>query len=117
MINIQLDNPLIEQYIKIMGKEKLEKMFLSFLDMKSKFDTSSITTIETIISTNQRISKEINSSRININSNLHNQILALKPSKTKSKMHFIREEISSRINKNLSSQSIRDEYYKSKGYL
>jgi len=117
MINIQLDNPLIEQYIKIMGKEKLEKMFLSFLDMKSKFDASSVTAVETIISANQRISNEIHSSRVNINSDLHNQILELRPSKTESKMHLIREEINNRINKNFNNQSIRDEYYKSKGYL
>ena len=37
MINIQLETPSFEQYIKEFGKQEIKKMFLSFLEIKFLF--------------------------------------------------------------------------------
>ena len=116
MLNIKLDNPSMEQYIQILGKEKLEQMFLSFLEIKTKFNKA----IDEVECISFETYTEIYKKDIKINSTLHNKILSLTPSSQISEMSLIRDEINNRINKDFNNQSvenIRDEYYHAKGYL
>ena len=113
MLNIKLDNPSMEQYIQTLGKEKLEQMFLSFLEVKTQLDeaTKSYQTI---------FHQHLQPIEVNINPILHKKFLALNISTKKTKMSVIRDEIHNRIHQNYNNQSIqniRDEYYQSKGYL
>ena len=112
MITIQLTNPSINEYIQAMGKEKVEEMFLSYLEIKANFHNSS--------------SKEENSEplykQFGISEELHNKLLALKPvpSKNNNKMSLLRDEISHKLKDkytNKSIEEIRNEYFESKGYL
>ena len=116
MLNIKLDNPSMERYIQTLGKEKLEQMFLSFLEIKTKFNKA----IDEVECISFEIYPEIYERDIKINSTLHNKILSLTPSSKTSEMSLIRDEISNRINKDQNNQSVEDirsEYYQSKGYL
>jgi len=112
MITIQLTNPSINEYIQSMGKEKVEEMFLAYLEIKAKFHNAPL--------------KEENSEplykQFGISEELHNKLLALKPvlSKNPNKMSLLRDEISHKLKDkyaNKSIEEIRDEYFESKGYL
>ena len=112
MITIQLTNPSINKYIQSVGKEKVEEMFLAYLEIKAKFHNSS--------------SKEENGEplykQFGISEALHNRLLALKSvsSNKPNKMSQLRDEISHKFRDeyaNKSTEEIRDEYFESKGYL
>ena len=112
MITIQLTNPSINEYIQAMGKEKVEEMFLSYLEIKAKLHNSS--------------PKEENSEplykQFGISEELHNKLLALKhvPSKNNNKMSLLRDEINHKLKDkytNKSIEEIRNEYFEAKGYL
>jgi len=91
MINIQLENPSFEQYIKEFGKQEIEKMFLSFLEIKAKLNQlSKDNTLEKF-------------EELNVPIELHRKILAMKPTKEKEA-----EEINSLINK--ISDRVQDKY-------
>jgi len=114
MINIQFDNPSIEQYIKEIGKENLENMILSFLEIKAKLNQTS-----KIKSTNNSHDKV---KEFGISKETHNKILALKATQSSNSksMNRLRTEISNRLKdtyKNLSINAVRDDYFRSKGYL
>lgn len=116
MFTVQIENPSIEQYIKSIGKEEVEKLFLSFLEIKSKLNQLPI---------QQREEDEENfkkAQEFGISPELHRKILALKSTHTKEaqKMSQLRKEISNRLKEkyaNTSIDELRDEYFKSKGYL
>ena len=114
MINIQFENPSIEQYIKEIGKENLENMILSFLEIKAKLNQASKVKL-----TDNGYEK---AKEFGISEETHKKNLALKATKnrkTKS-MSGLRKEISHRLKdnyKNLSINEIRDDYFRSKGYL
>ena len=112
MITIQLTNPSINEYIQSMGKEKVEEMFLTYLEIKAKFHNAP--------------PKEENSEplykQFGISEELHNKLLELKPvsSENQNKMSRLRDEISHKLKDkyaNKSIEEIRDEYFESKGYL
>ncbi len=42
MITIQLNNPSINEYIQAVGKEKIEEMISTYLEIKAKFYNSCI---------------------------------------------------------------------------
>jgi len=111
MITIQLTNPSINEYIQAIGKEKVEEMFLAYLEIKTKFHNTS--------------SKEENSEplykQFGISEELHNKLLALKSNHKKNpkEMNNMIDEISDRFGDeytNKSMEEIRDEYFESKGY-
>jgi len=115
MINIQLENPSIEQYIKEFGKQELEKMIISFLEIKAKLNQASKK--KSSIDESYKKAKEFGVSR-----ETHQKILSLKPnkSKTSSEMIELIDEISSRFGdkySDISDDELRDEYYRYKGYL
>ena len=120
MLNIKLDNPSMEHYIQTLGKEKLEQMFLSFLEIKTTFNESKNRVKSSLDEANTEVARDMYRRRIKLNSILHNKILSLTPSSKTSEMSLVRDEISNRINEDPNNQSlenIRDEYYQSKGYL
>lgn len=116
MMTIQLENPSIERYIKEIGKENIEKMFLSFLEIKSKLNQ---------LPTQQREEDQESfkkAQEFGINPELHRKILALKPKRGNEadEMTQLIDTISNRIGdkyKNKSYDDLRDEYFKDKGYL
>jgi len=67
MLNIQLENPSLEQYIKEFGKQEIEKMFLTFLELK--------------VQLNQPSKDNQNSNEVKVPIELHQKILAMKPTK------------------------------------
>ena len=91
MINIQLENPSFEEYIKEFGKQEIEKMFLSFLEIKAKLSQGS------------KNNNSENSETLNVPIELHRKILAMKPTKQKEA-----EEISKLIDK--ISDRVQDKY-------
>ena len=112
MITIQLTNPSINEYIQAVGKEKVEEMFLAYLEIKAKFHNPSV--------------KEDNSEplykQFGISEELHNRLLALKPisANKPNKMSQLRDEINYKFRDEYADKSIeeiRDEYFESKGYL
>jgi len=112
MITIQLTNPSINEYIQVMGKEKVEEMFLAYLEIKAKFHNSSPKE-----ENNEPLYKQFG-----ISKELHNKLLALKPisSKNNSKMSLLRDEISHKLKDKYANkpiEEIRNEYFESKGYL
>ncbi len=114
MMTITLENPSIEHYIKEIGKENLEKMILSFLEIKSKLNQLPTDQLE-----DDSSQKAI---EFGVNLELHKKILSLKSTNNpkSQKMHKLRDEISHRLNKTYidkSTAEIRDEYFISKGYL
>jgi len=67
MLNIQLENPSFEQYIKEFGKQEIEKMFLTFLELK--------------VQLNQPSKNNQSHNELNVPAQLHQKILAMKPTK------------------------------------
>ena len=100
MITIQLTNPSINEYIQAVGKEKVEEMFLAYLEIKAKFHNSSL--------------KEENSvplyKQFGISEELHNRLLVLKSSSSKksSEMSRLMEEISSKFRDEYANKSIEE---------
>ena len=110
MLNIQLGNPSFEQYIKEFGKQEIEKMFLSFLEIKTKLNQSS---------TNNTIK---NFEELNVPIEIHRKILAMKPTKEREAEEINRliDKISDRVKDKYSQRShneLRDEYFRERGYL
>lgn len=110
MINIQLENPSFEQYIKEFGRHEIEKMFLSFLEIKAKL--------------NQHTKENSHKSfeELNVPIELHRKILAMKPTKEKEAIEInnLIDKVSNRVeNKytNTPYNDLRDEYFKDRGYL
>lgn len=110
MINIQLENPSFEQYIKEFGKQEIEKMFLSFLEIKAKLNQlSKDNTLEKF-------------EELNVPIELHHKILAMKPTKEREaeEMNRLIDKISDRVKDKYSQKSynnLRDEYFQERGYL
>lgn len=110
MINIQLENPSFEQYIKKFGKQEIEKMFLSFLEIKAKLN---------------QLSKDNTPEKfeeLNVPIELHHKILAMKPTKEREaeEMNRLIDKISDRVKDKYSQKSynnLRDEYFQERGYL
>lgn len=110
MINIQLENPSFEQYIKEFGKQEIEKMFLSFLEIKAKLN---------------QLSKDNTPEKLeelNVPIELHHKILAMKPTKEREaeEMNRLIDKISDRVKDKYSQKSynnLRDEYFQERGYL
>lgn len=110
-MTIELTNPFFEEYIKNVGKEDLEKMFISFLKIKSKqniYDKKEVDNIE-------------KAREFGISLKVHKKILSLKGnnSKKSQNMSKLREEISKKVQdkyKNKSLAEIREEYFDSKEY-
>ncbi|MFK5975975.1 MAG: hypothetical protein QM493_05665 [Sulfurovum sp.] len=101
MINIQLENPSFEQYIKKFGKQEIEKMFLSFLEIKSKLN---------------QLSKDNRLDTINVPIELHNKILAMKPTKEKEaeEINNLLDKMSNKMkdkNNQKPYRELRDEYF------
>ena len=71
MITIQLTNPSINKYIQAMGKEKIEEMFLAYLEIKAKFHDFS----------KKEESDEPLYKQFGISEELHNKLLVFKPKK------------------------------------
>jgi len=110
MITIESQNPSINQYIKDMGKDKIEEMIITYLEIKSKF-----------YSTNKKenISEPLYK-QFGVSKNLHHKLLELNTSKNSSAIDELREDIHSKIKDNnmyKPIENVRDEYFKSKGYL
>jgi len=99
MITIQLTNPSINEYIQAVGKEKVEEMFLAYLEIKAKFHNFS----------QKEESDEPLYKQFGISEELHNRLLALKSisANKPNKMSQLRYEI---------SHKFRDKYFESKGY-
>jgi len=110
VINIQLENPSFEQYIKEFGKQEIEKMFLSFLEIKAKLN---------------QLSKDNSPEKfeeLNVPLTLHRKILAMKPSNKKEaeEINKIIDKISDRVKDKYSQKpydELRDEYFQERGYL
>ncbi len=103
--------PSINAYIQSMGKEKVEEMFLAYLEIKAKFHNSP-----------EEEKSEPLYKQFGISEELHNKLLALKPvsSKNPTKMSLLRDELSHKLKDKYTDKSIeeiRDEYFESKGYL
>ena len=112
MMTIEFKNPSINEYIHAVGKEKIQEMILAYLEIKAKFYNSS----------KKDESDEPLYKQFGISEHLHNRLSELKPlsSKVDSKMSRLREEISAKLKNEYADKSIeeiRDEYFKSKGYL
>ena len=110
MLNIQLENPSFEQYIKEFGKQEIEKMFLSFLEIKAKLNQ---------LSKNNSLK---NFEELNVPIELHRKILAMKPTKQKEaeEINRIIDKISDRVKDKYTQipyDELRDEYFKDRGYL
>ena len=110
MINIQLENPSFEQYIKEFGKQEIEKMFLSFLEIKAKLNQ---------VSKNNSLEKL---EALNVPIELHSKILAMKPSKKKEakEINKLIDKISDRVKDKYSHKpydELRNEYFKERGYV
>jgi uncharacterized membrane protein YgaE (UPF0421/DUF939 family) len=113
MITIEFKNPSINEYIQVMGKEKVEEMILAYLEIKAKFHNNS---------KEKKENKEPLYKQFGISEELHNKLLKLKPvsSENQNKMSLLRDEISHKLKDayaNKSIEEIRDEYFESKGYL
>ena len=110
MINIQLENPSFEQYIKEFGKQEIEKMFLSFLEIKAKLN---------------QVTRDNNLEKfeeLNVPIELHRKILAMNPSKKREaeEINRIIDKISDRVKDKYSQRpydELKDEYFKERGYL
>ena len=110
MLNIQLENPSFEEYIKEFGKQEIEKMFLSFLEIKAKLN---------------QLSKDNslkNFEELNVPIELHRKILAMKPTKEKEaeEINKLIDKITDKIKNKYSQRpydELRDEYFKERGYL
>jgi len=91
MINIQFENPSIEQYIKEIGQENIKKMILSFLEIKAKLNQ--VSKAKTIEDSYEKAKK------FGISKETHKKILALKATKKRESksMNRLREEISNRL--------------------
>lgn len=116
MFTVQIENPSIEQYVKSIGKEEVEKLFLSFLEIKSKLNQLP----------NQQEDGDTENFKkaqeFGISLELHRKILALKSTHEKEvqEMRKLREEIHGQLKEkypNISTSDLRDEYFQSKGYL
>ncbi len=110
MLNIQLENPSFEQYIKEFGKQEIEKMFLSFLEIKTKLNQ---------LRKDNSLEKY---EKLNVPIELHRKILAMKPTKEKEAEEINRliDKISDRVKDKYSQipyDELRDEYFKERGYL
>lgn len=110
MLNIQLENPSFEQYIKEFGKQEVEKMFLSFLEIKTKLNQ---------LRKDNSLEKY---EKLNVPIELHRKILAMKPTKEKEAEEINRliDKISDRVKDKYSQipyDELRDEYFKERGYL
>ena len=110
MLNIQLENPSFEQYIKEFGKQEIEKMFLSFLEIKAKLNQ---------LSKDNSLEKY---EELNVPIELHRKILAMKPTKEKEaeEINTLIDKISDRVKDKYSQKpydALRDEYFKERGYL
>lgn len=110
MINIQLENPSFEKYIKEFGKQEIEKMFLSFLEIKAKLN---------------QLSKDNSLNRVeelNVPIELYHKILAMKPTKEREaeEINKLIDKISDRVKDKYTHRSydeLRDEYFQERGYL
>ena len=110
MINIELENPSLEQYIKEFGKQEIEMMFLSFLEIKSKMKRHS------------QADSLKRAEELNVPMELHHKILAMKPTKEKDaeNINHIIDKISDRVGDRYNHRSyneLRDEYFQERGYL
>jgi len=110
VLNIQLENPSFEQYIKEFGKQEIEKMFLSFLEIKTKLNQ---------LRKDNSLEKY---EKLNVPIELHRKILAMKPTKEKEAEEINRliDKISDRVKDKYSQipyDELRDEYFKERGYL
>ena len=110
MLNIQLENPSFEQYIKEFGKQEIEKMFLSFLEIKAKLNQ---------VSSNYNLKKF---EELNVPIELHRKLLAMKPSKEKEaeEINTLIDKVSDRVKDKYSQKpynALRDEYFQERGYL
>ncbi len=110
MLNIQLENPSFEQYIKEFGKQEIEKMFLSFLEIKAKLNQ---------LSKDNSLEKY---EELNVPIELHRKILAMKPTKEKEaeEINTLIDKISDRVKDKYSQKSyneLRDDYFQERGYL
>ena len=110
MLNIQLENPSFEQYVKEFGKQEIEKMFLSFLEVKTKLNQ---------LRKDNSLEKY---EKLNVPIELHRKILAMKPTKEKEAEEINRliDKISDRVKDKYSQipyDELRDEYFKERGYL
>jgi len=110
VLNIQLENPSFEQYIKEFGKQEVEKMFLSFLEIKTKLNQ---------LRKDNSLEKY---EKLNVPIELHRKILAMKPTKEKEAEEINRliDKISDRVKDKYSQipyDELRDEYFKERGYL
>ena len=110
MLNIQLENPSFEQYIKEFGKQEIEKMFLSFLEIKAKLNQAS---------SNNNLEKF---EELNVPIELHRKLLAMKPSKEKEaeEINTLIDKVSDRVKDKYSQKpynELRDEYFQERGYL
>ena len=110
MLNIQLKNPSFEQYIKEFGKQEIEKMFLSFLEIKAKLNQlSKDNTFEKF-------------EELNVPIELHHKILAMKPTKEREaeEINNLIDKISDRVKDKYTQKpydELRDEYFQERGYL
>ena len=114
MINIQFENPSIEQYIKEIGKENLETMILSFLEIKAKLNQ-----VSKKVSTDDNYEQ---AKAFGLSLEVHQKILALKPKvdNRAEEMNNLIDKISAKMGNRYSKHSdnkLRDEYFQSKGYL
>lgn len=110
MLNIQLESPSLEQYIREIGKQEVEKMFLSFLEIKAKLNQQP---------DNKNLEKF---DEINVPVELHRKILAMKPTRTREAEEINRliDKVSNRVKDKYSNKSydaLRDEYFQERGYL
>lgn len=110
MLNIQLENSSFEQYIKEFGKQEIEKMFLSFLEIEAKLNQ---------VSKNNNLEKL---ETLNVPIQLHRKILAMKPTKKKEaeEINKIIDKITNRVKDKYSHKpydELRNEYFKERGYL
>ena len=110
MLSIQLENPSFEQYIKKFGKEEIEKMFLTFLEIKAKLNQSS------------KNNTHNNFKNLNIPTKLHHKILSMKPTKEKEaeEINKLIDKISDRVKDKYNYKTyneLKDEYFQERGYL
>ena len=110
MLNIQLENPSFEEYIKKFGEKEIEKMFLSFLEIKAKLNQPS------------KINTHKNLKNLNIPTELHHKILAMKPTKEKEAKEInklidkINDRVKDKYNHKIYNE-LKDEYFQERGYL
>jgi len=111
MFTIQVENPSIQDYIKEMGREKIEELILNYLKLKAQFHKSL-----------KKEDTKPNYKDFGISEETHHKLLALKAkNSTKAKkISQFRDNIAKKLDKYYVGKSIdeiRDEYFISKGYL